>query len=129
MRIGLASVLVDDLDKALKFYTEALGFVKKTDMPVGPGARWLTVVSPEGPEGIELLLEPMGHPAAPVFQKALYDAGIPYTSFLTDDIEKDVARMKAHGVVFRVEPAQMEYGGTDAMFEDGCGNLINLHQV
>jgi catechol 2,3-dioxygenase-like lactoylglutathione lyase family enzyme len=129
MRIGLASVLVDDLDKALKFYTEALGFVKKTDMPVGPGARWLTVVSPEGPEGIELLLEPMGHPAAPVFQKALFDAGIPYTSFLTDDIEKDVARMKAHGVVFRVEPAQMEYGGTDAMFEDGCGNLINLHQV
>ena len=129
MRIGLASVLVDDLDKALKFYTEALGFVKKTDMPVGPGARWLTVVSPEGPEGIELLLEPMGHPAAPVFQKALFDAGIPYTSFLTDDIEKDVARMKAHGVVFRVEPTQMEYGGTDAMFEDGCGNLINLHQV
>jgi catechol 2,3-dioxygenase-like lactoylglutathione lyase family enzyme len=129
MRIGLASVLVDDLDKALKFYTEALGFVKKTDMPVGPGARWLTVVSPEGPEGIELLLEPMGHPAAPVFQKALFDAGIPYTSFLTDDIEKDVARMKAHGVVFRMEPAQMEYGGTDAMFEDGCGNLINLHQV
>jgi catechol 2,3-dioxygenase-like lactoylglutathione lyase family enzyme len=129
MRIGLASVFVDDLDKALKFYTEALGFVKKTDMSLGPDARWLTVASPEGPEGIELLLEPMGHPAAPVFQKALYEAGIPFTSFLTDDIEKDVARMKAHGVVFRIEPTQMEYGGTDAMFEDGCGNLINLHQV
>jgi predicted enzyme related to lactoylglutathione lyase len=87
------------------------------------------VVSPEGAEGIELLLVPMGHPAAPVFQKALYDAGIPFTSFLTDDIQKDVARMKEHGVVFRIEPTQMEYGGIDAMFEDGCGNLINLHQV
>jgi len=129
MKIGLASVFVDDLDKALKFYTEALGFVKKTDMLIGPDARWLTVASPEGPEGIELLLEPMGHPAARVFQKALFDAGIPFTSFLTDDIQKDVARMKEHGVVFRLEPAQMEYGGTDAMFEDGCGNLINLHQV
>jgi catechol 2,3-dioxygenase-like lactoylglutathione lyase family enzyme len=129
MKIGLASVPVDDQEKALKFYTEALGFVKKTDVPMGPDARWLTVVSPEGPEGIELLLEPMGHPAAPVYQKALYDAGIPYTSFLTDDIQKDVARMKEHGVVFRIEPTQMEYGGTDAMFEDGCGNLINLHQV
>ena len=129
MKIVLANVMVDDQEKALQFYTEVLGFVKKTDVPVGETDRWLTVVSPEGPEGIELLLEPMGHPAAPVFQKALYESGIPYTSFLTDDIEKDVARLKAHGVVFRMEPTKNDLGMVDAMFEDGCGNLINLHQA
>jgi len=86
MRITLASIMVDDQDKALKFYTEVLGFVKKTDMPVGEGFRWLTVVSPQGPGDVELLLEPTGFPPARTYQKALYDAGIPLTSFTVDDI-------------------------------------------
>ncbi len=128
MKIGLTSIFVDNQEKALKFYTEVLGFVKKTDMPIGPTDRWLTVVSPDGPAGIELLLEPMGHPAAAPFQKALFDSGIPFTSFGTDDIQQDYERMKSLGVAFRMEPTKMDYGGTDAIFEDTCGNLINLHQ-
>lgn len=94
MRINLASVLVDDQDKALRFYTEALGFVKKTDVPVGE-ARWLTVVSPDDPDGTELLLEPDGHPAAKPFKQALVDDGIPYTSFAVDDVKAEYDRLRA----------------------------------
>ena len=129
MKIGLTSIMVDDQEKALQFYTEVLGFVKKFDVPMDGENRWLTVVSPDGPEGIELLLEPMGIPAARVFQQALFEAGIPYTSFSSDDLQAEYERLKQAGVVFRMEPTKMEYGGTDAMFEDGCGNLINIHQA
>jgi predicted enzyme related to lactoylglutathione lyase len=124
--IGLSSVMVDDQGKALKFYTEVLGFVKRTDIPVGE-YRWLTVTSPEGPEGIELVLEPMGFGPARTFQKALFDAGIPLTAFFTSDIQGEVARLKERGVVFVGEP---EKAGpvTTVLFEDTCGNLINLVQ-
>ncbi|HEX5829469.1 MAG TPA: VOC family protein, partial [Gemmatimonadaceae bacterium] len=94
MKIALTSVMVDDQAKALAFYTEKLGFVKKTDIPAG-GARWLTVVSPEGSPDIELLLEPTGHPAARPFQKALYDDGIPLTAFASTDIQKEYERLVA----------------------------------
>lgn len=129
MKIGLSSVFVNDQDKALKFYTEVLGFIKKTDMAIGPDSRWLTVVSPDESGGVELLLEPVkGHPAAEPFQKALFESGTPFTSFISADVHKDYERMKTAGVVFRMEPTKMSYGGTDAIFEDGCGNLINIHQ-
>ena len=91
--------------------------------------RCLTVVSPDGPEGIELLLEPMGIPAAKVFQQALFEAGIPYTTFTSDDLQAEYERMTQAGVAFRMPPTKMDYGGTDAVFEDGCGNLINIHQA
>jgi catechol 2,3-dioxygenase-like lactoylglutathione lyase family enzyme len=106
MKIKLTSVMVDEQHKALKFYTEILGFVKQKDIPMGE-ARWLTVVSPEGPEDIELLLEPMGFPPAKIYQKALFDAGIPATSFFVEDIEKEYERMKKLGVVFRSAPTKM----------------------
>ena len=126
MRINLSSVLVDDQEKALKFYTEVLGFVKKTDIPVGE-YRWITVISPEGPEGIELVLEPMGFPPARDFQKALYEAGIPLTAFLSADLQSEYQRLRAKGVVFRSEP--QNYGTfVSVLFEDTCGNLINLVQ-
>jgi len=119
--------MVDDQDKALKFYTEVLGFVKKTEIPVG-GFKWLTVVSPDGPADIELVLEPMGFPPAKTYQRALFDAGIPLTALATDDIQKEYRRLKALGVAFRGEPTRM--GPVIAvLFEDTCGNLINLYQV
>ena len=107
MRIKLTSVLVDDQDKALKFYTEILGFVKKIDISVGE-FRWLTVVSPEEPEGTELLLEPNDNPAARTFQKALFNQGIPLTVFFVDDIQKEYERMKKMGVKFTQEPTKIE---------------------
>ncbi|HKW99806.1 MAG TPA: VOC family protein [Bryobacteraceae bacterium] len=126
MTIQLTSVLVDDQEKALKFYTDVLGFVKKTDVPMGK-YKWLTVVSPEGPGEIELLLEPNENPAARTFQKALFDQGIPLTAFFTADIHKEHERMKKLGVAFRSEP--MKAGPvTIAVFEDTCGNLIQLVQ-
>ena len=126
MRINLSSVLVDDQEKALKFYTQKLGFVKMADIPMGE-YRWLTVTSPEGSKGVELVLEPMGFPPAREYQKALYEAGIPLTAFLTDDIAGEVQRLKASGVVFRGEP--QETGPIKSViFEDTCGNLINLVQ-
>ncbi|MDQ2805606.1 MAG: VOC family protein [Chloroflexota bacterium] len=128
MKIGITSVMVDDQARALQFYTERLGFVKKTDLPLGPDTRWLTVVSPDGPHGIELLLEPLGLPAAQVFQQALFAAGVPYTSFLVDDLQGEYDRLTQLGVVFQSAPIKREYGGIDAVLEDGCGNLINLHQ-
>jgi catechol 2,3-dioxygenase-like lactoylglutathione lyase family enzyme len=126
MQIKLASVMVDDQDKALHFYTTILGFVKQADIPMGP-FRWLTVSSPEGVEGAELVLEPMGFPPARVYQKALFDAGIPATAFMSSNVEAEFFRLKQHGVVFRGEPKKM--GPIMAvLFEDGCGNLINLVQ-
>jgi catechol 2,3-dioxygenase-like lactoylglutathione lyase family enzyme len=125
MRINLASVLVDDQDKALKFYTEVLGFVKKTDVPLGED-RWVTVVSPEQPEGTELALEPDGaHPAARPFKRALADDGIPYTSFAVDDLEAEYERLRGLGVQFTQEPLEMESVAT-AVFDDTCGNLIQI---
>ena len=127
MKITLTSVMVDDQTKALAFYTDVLGFVKKTDVPAG-GARWLTVVSPEGSPDVELLLEPLGHPAARVFQKALFDDGIPLTSFGSSDVQEEYERLEKLGVVFRTPPTTTD-GVMIAVFEDTCGNLIMLHQV
>lgn len=127
MKISLTSVFVDDQDKALKFYAEVLGFVKKIDMPAGK-FRWLTVVSPDGPDDIQLVLEPNEHPAAKTYQEAIFKEGIPATSFAVDDIEKEYERLQKLGVVFRVKPAQAG-PATIAVFDDTCGNLIQIHQV
>ena len=124
MRITVASVLVDDQDKALKFYTDVLGFVKKTEVPLGD-ARWLTVVSPEAPDGTELLLEPDGHPAAGPFKRALVDDGIPCTSFGVDDVHKEYERLRSLGVQFTQPPTEMG-PVTTAVFDDTCGNLIQI---
>jgi catechol 2,3-dioxygenase-like lactoylglutathione lyase family enzyme len=126
MQITLTSIMVEDQERALQFYTTALGFVKHVDIPMGP-FRWLTVVSPEGVEGVELVLEPMGFPPARVFQKALFEAGIPATAFMTKDIAGEFQRLQARGVRFRGEPARMGPIST-VLFEDTCGNLINLVQ-
>ncbi len=127
VRIKLASVIVDDQDRALKFYTEVLGFVKKRDMPVGE-FRWLTVVSPDDPEGAELLLEPSDNLAAQTYQKTIFEQGIPLTAFATDDIQKEFVRMKKLGVKFTMEPTNMG-PVTQAVFDDTCGNLIQMYQV
>jgi catechol 2,3-dioxygenase-like lactoylglutathione lyase family enzyme len=126
MQIKLASVMVDDQAKALHFYTSVLGFVKQADIPMGP-FRWLTVRSPEGVEGAELVLEPMGFPPARIYQQALFDAGIPATAFITTDIQAEFRRLKEAGVRFRGEPQGIG-PITAVLFEDTCGNLINLVQ-
>ncbi|MBO8183913.1 VOC family protein [Streptomyces spirodelae] len=126
MRIQLASVFVDDLDKALHFYTEKLGFTKKTDLDLG-GARWLTVVSPEDPDGTELLLEPDTHPAVQPYKDALVADGIPATSFAVDDAHAEFQRLRGLGVQFVQEPARMG-PVTTAVLDDTCGNLIQIHQ-
>jgi catechol 2,3-dioxygenase-like lactoylglutathione lyase family enzyme len=127
MRIQFCSLMVDDQEKALKFYTEVLGFTKMADIPMGE-YRWLTVVSPEGREGVELVLEPLGFPPAKVYQQALYEAGISITAFLTDDIQGEYRRLKERGVVFRGEPTAM--GPITAVdFDDTCGNLVKLVQT
>jgi catechol 2,3-dioxygenase-like lactoylglutathione lyase family enzyme len=125
MRIYVTSVLVDDQEKALRFYTDALGFVKKTDIPVGGGGRWLTVVAPDAPQGPELLLEPDGHPAAKPFKAALAADGIPVTSFAVDDVHAEFQRLSGLGVRFTQEPLEMG-GVTTAVFDDTCGNLIQI---
>ena len=127
MKIKLNSVFVEDQDKALDFYTRVLGFVKKRDIPVGR-YRWLTVVSPEEPEGTELVLEPSANPAAQAFKKAIYEQGIPLTAFEVDDIQAEYERMKGLGVIFRSEPIDVGQA-TIAVFEDTCGNLIQIYQV
>ena len=127
MKIQLNSVMVDDQDKALKFYTQVLGFVKKRDIPLGE-ARWLTVVSPEGPETIELLLEPNSNPAARTFQQAIFEQGIPLTAFAVDNIQEEYEGMKKLGVEFSMEPTNMGMT-TAAIFNDTCGNLIQIYQV
>ena len=124
MMINLTSVLVDDQEKALRFYTEVLGFVKKRDVPAGE-YRWLTVVSPESPEGPELLLEPDQHPAASAFKTALTADGIPSASFAVDDVGDEFQRLKAQGVNFTQEPADLGAVIT-AVFDDTCGNLIQI---
>jgi catechol 2,3-dioxygenase-like lactoylglutathione lyase family enzyme len=126
MRIVVTSVLVDDQEKALRFYTDVLGFRKKADIPTGD-ARWLTVVSPQDPDGIELLLEPDEHPAAKPFKDALVADGIPATSFGVDDIDAEVRRLKGHGVRFVHDPTPMG-PVTTAVFDDTCGNLIQIAQ-
>jgi catechol 2,3-dioxygenase-like lactoylglutathione lyase family enzyme len=124
MRINLASVLVDDQDKALRFYTEVLGFEKKTEIPLGEH-RWLTVASREDPDGAELLLEPDSHPAARPFKEALVSDGIPFTSFAVEDVQAEFTRLLALGVRFTQEPAQLG-PVTTAVFDDTCGNLIQI---
>ena len=124
MRINLTSVLVDDQEKALRFYTEVLGFVKKTEIPVGDH-RWLTVVSPEEPDGTELLLEPDEHPAAKPFKEALVADGIPFTSFAVEDATAEFERLRARGVRFTQEPMKMD-SVTTAVLDDTCGNLIQI---
>jgi catechol 2,3-dioxygenase-like lactoylglutathione lyase family enzyme len=124
MRINVTSVLVDEQEKALKFYTQVLGFVKKNDIDLGD-ARWLTVVSPEDPNGTELVLEPDAHPAARPFKKALVTDGIPFTSFAVPDAKKEFKRLRALGVRFTQEP--LDAGPvTTAVFDDTCGNLIQI---
>src|SRR2546427_5517042 len=126
IKINLTSVMVDEQDKALRFYTEVLGFVKKTDIPVGQ-FKWLTVLSPDAPDGIELVLEPNAHPAAKTFQKALFADGIPLTSFAVDDIQKEYERMTKLSVTFSMKPTKTG-PVTVAVFDDTCGNLIQIAQ-
>ena len=126
MRIHLSSVLVDDQEKALGFYTQTLGFLKKHDIPLGE-YRWLTVVSPEDPDGTELVLEPDEHPAVKPFKSALVEDGIPFTSFAVQDVAAEHRRLEALGVRFTQPPTEL---GTviTAVFDDTCGNLIQIAQ-
>ena len=124
MRITVTSVLVDDQEKALRFYTDVLGFAKKTDIPLG-AARWLTVVAPDQPDGPELVLEPDAHPAAKPFKAALVADGIPATSFAVEDVHAEFQRLRGRGVRFTQEPADMG-AVTTAVFDDTCGNLIQI---
>ncbi|MFD8693077.1 VOC family protein [Streptomyces sp. NPDC059651] len=124
MRIHLTSVFVDDQAKALRFYTDVLGFVKKADVPVGRD-RWLTVVSPQAPDGTELLLEPDGHPAVKPYMTALVKDGIPAASFAVDDVPAEFARLRGLGVRFTQEPLEMG-PVTVAVLDDTCGNLIQI---
>ncbi len=125
MKIVVTSVLVDDQEKALRFYSDVLGFTKKADVPVGE-ARWLTVVSPEDPDGVELNLEPDGgHPAAKPFKAALVEDGIPWTSFGVTNVQAEYERLRTLGVTFTQPPTEMgPY--TTAVFDDTCGNLIQI---
>ena len=124
IRISITSVFVDDQAKALRFYTDVLGFVKKTEFPVGEH-RWLTVVSPADPDGVELLLEPDGHPAAGPFKDALVADGIPFTQFAVDDVYAEVERLKGLGVQFTQDAIDMGPVVT-AVLDDTCGNLIQI---
>jgi catechol 2,3-dioxygenase-like lactoylglutathione lyase family enzyme len=129
MKIKLTSVSIEDYDKALKFYTEVLGFLQKRDIPLGDGARWITVVSPDEPEGTELLLEPnASYPAMKALKESLVKDGIPFTAFEVRDIQKEYERMQKLGVEFTMEPTNM---GTTiaAIFNDTCGNLIQIYQL
>lgn len=128
MRINLASVLVDDQDKALRFYTEVLGFKQKYDIPIGEH-RWITVVSPDDADGTELVLEPDEHPAAKQFKGALVADGIPFTSFAVENVQAEYDRLRGLGVRFTQEPTDMG-PVTTAVLEDTCGNLIQIaHQA
>jgi predicted enzyme related to lactoylglutathione lyase len=129
MKIKLASVPIADYDKALKFYTEIMGFEKKRDIPLGEGARWLTVVSPQEPNGTELVLEPNdSYPAMQALKQSLVKDGIPITAFEVDDIQAEYARMKNLGVKFTMEPTNMGQT-TVAILDDTCGNLIQIYQM
>ena len=127
MKIKLTSVLVDDQEKALKFYTEVLGFIKKTEIPMGKH-KWLTVVSKEEQDGVELVLEPISFEPAKVFQNELFKAGIPLTAFNVDNLDKEYERLTDLGVTFSMKPTEM--GATKlAVFSDTCGNNIQIFQV
>ncbi len=125
--IKLTSVIVDDQAKALAFYRDMLGFAVKQDIPMG-GARWLTMVSPADPNGVQLLLEPMGFAPARTYQKAMYDAGIPLTAFAVDDVQAEYQRMASLGVAFKGEPTSGP-GPVTVILDDTCGNLIQLFQL
>jgi predicted enzyme related to lactoylglutathione lyase len=127
MQLKLMHVFVDDQDKALKFYTDVLGFVKKLDIAMGK-YRWLTVVSPEEPEGTQLLLEPDANPVAKTYQQEIFRQGISATTFFVEDLQKEYARLKKNGVTFTKEPTKAP-GASFAVFEDTCGNLIQITQV
>ena len=127
MKIKLTSVFVENQDKALKFYTESLGFVKKLDIPLGE-FKWLTVVSPEEPDGVQLLLEPSDNPATQTFKKALVEQGIPLTTFFVDDIQSEYERLTGLGVKFTMPPTVMG-PTTMAVLDDTCGNFIQLNQL
>jgi catechol 2,3-dioxygenase-like lactoylglutathione lyase family enzyme len=135
VRVTVTSILVDDQDKALEFYTKSLGFTEKTNVPVGD-AKWLTVVPADAPDGTEILLEPDwnpmiqldGQPAGKAWKRTLYQAGIPYTALTSDDLEKECAELKSRGVKFTMEPTKTDFGA-QAVFDDTCGNLIMLTQV
>jgi catechol 2,3-dioxygenase-like lactoylglutathione lyase family enzyme len=126
MRIHLSSVFVDDQHKALRFYTEVLGFAKKVEVPVGEHS-WLTVVSPEDPDGVQLLLEPAAHPAVGPYRSALFGDGIPVASFAVDDVQAEYERLRGLGVHFTQEPTAMG-PVTTAVLDDTCGNLIQIAQ-
>lgn len=127
MKISYVSVLVDDQDKALRFYTEILGFRPKHDIPMGE-ARWITVVSPENPDGPELVLEPDGHPAVKPFKDALVDDGIPFTAFVVEDVRAEHQRLSDLGVQFTQQPTEMGPVVT-AVLDDTCGNLIQIQSA
>jgi glyoxylase I family protein len=126
MRMKWTRLYVNDQEKALQFYTDVLGFRKKHDVPAGP-FRWITVVSPEGPDELELVLEPNANPAAQAFQTAMFEQGVPLAAFESGDIEADVSRLKERSVAFTREPTRMG-PVTIAIFSDTCGNLIQLYQ-
>ena len=129
MKIKLSSVSIDDYDKALKFYTEVMGFVVKHDIPLGDGVRWITVVSPEEPEGTELLLEPnASYPAMKALKESLVKDGIPFTAFQVNDVQSEYERMQTLGVEFTMEPTNMGTT-TAAILNDTCGNLIQIYQL
>lgn len=128
MKIIYTSLFVNDQDKALKFYTETLGFVKKSDIAAGE-YRWLTVVSPDDQNGTELVLEPNDNPAAKTYQKAIFEQSIPATSFGVSDVRKEHERLKKLGVKFTTEPTEVMKGVTIAVFDDTCGNLIQIQQT
>jgi|SRR5680860_739868 len=127
MRIDLTSIIVDDQSNAEKFYTEVLGFIKKFDVPVGE-FRWITLVSPESPEGVQLVLEPNENPVGKAFQQGIYDQGIPATAFTVADVQEEWARLQGLGVRFTMTPTTEEWG-TMAVFDDTVGNLIQIQQV
>ena len=129
MKIKLASVSIDEYDKAVKFYTEALGFILKRDIPLGNDARWITIVSPDEPNGVELVLEPnASYPAMKALKESLVRDGIPFTAFEVNNIQKEYERMKKLGVEFTMEPTNMGMT-TAAIFDDTCGNLIQIYQI
>ena len=125
MKIILTKVFVDDQEKALKFYTETLGFVKKSDVSAD-SYRWLTVVSPDDPDGTELLLEPNDNPVAQAYQKGIIEQGIPAASFGVENTHAEYERLKAQGVKFTMEPTEVVDGVTIAVFDDTCGNIIQI---
>ncbi len=127
MKLKLMGIFVDDQDKALKFYTDVLGFARKLDFPMGK-FKWLTVVSPEEPDGMQLLLGPNDNPAAQAYQKAIFEQRIPAALFFVADIQSEYARLKKLGATFTMEPTKTT-GSTIAVLDDTCGNLIQIVQL